>query len=278
MDIGIQNLVKLRPILALSAMALLLIWETVTPFYGYFFKRGSERLKHGLRNIAVGLLNSALVAVAFATLWAATAAFSAEHRIGVLNWFVLPEWLHAGLAILVFDLWTYAWHRMNHRIGFLWRFHRVHHSDMSMDVTSAIRFHFGEILLSSVLRVPLILLVGITFPELIVYEMMMIFVVQFHHANIAVPQIIDRALRWFIVTPAMHKLHHSRDAHEQNSNFTAFLSLWDRLLGTYLIRHDLENIVMGVEGCSDDHALKIQGMMTSPLKSNRPAPSKDLAS
>jgi len=268
MDIGFQDLVKVRPILTLLGMALLLLWETGAPFYGYFLNRGSERLKHGFRNVALGLLNSALVAVVFAAIWAGTAAFSAENRIGFLHWFVLPTGIHFVLAILLFDLWTYAWHRLNHKIGFLWRFHRVHHSDTHMDVTSATRFHFGEIVLSSILRIPIILIIGITLPELIVYELLMILVVQFHHANIALPKSLDHVLRLVIVTPGMHKLHHSRDVLEQGSNFTAFLSIWDRLLGTYLIRQDLENVKLGVDEFTDTETLTIKDMMATPLKSN----------
>ena len=273
MEMDFQNLVKLRPILTLSAMALLLLWETAMPFYGYFRYRSSERLKHGARNVALGLLNAVLIAVSFTALWAITASFSAERRLGVLYWIPLPAWLHFGMAILLFDFWMYTWHRLNHRIGFLWRFHRVHHSDTCMDVTSATRFHFGEIFFSSILRIPIIFAIGMTFTELVVYEMMMILVVQFHHANIALPAFVDRVLRWVIVTPGMHKLHHSHEFEEQNSNFTAFLSIWDRLMGTYLIRDDLEGVTLGVDDLSDANALTFRGIMTTPMK---PMPSTPL--
>ena len=123
-----------------------------------------------------------------------------------------------------------------------------------MDVTSATRFHTGEILLSSILRVPVIFVIGMTFTELVVYEMMMILVVQFHHANVALPGTLDRALRWIVVTPGMHKLHHSRDVREQSSNFTAFLSIWDRLFGTFRSRTDLENVQFGVNEISNSDA------------------------
>ena len=266
MDASIENLIKLRPIFTLAAMSFLLLWETAQPFYGFFRHRSSERLKHGVRNFVLGLMNSVLIAIGFTALWALTAAFSTERHLGVLHWFSLPAWLHFGLAVLIFDFWMYSWHRLNHRIGFLWRFHRVHHSDTCMDVTSATRFHTGEILLSSILRIPVILAIGMTFTELVVYEMMMILVVQFHHANIALPAFVDRTLRWVIVTPAMHKLHHSRDVREQSSNFTAFLSIWDRLLGTYLIRSDLENVKLGVEDSSETDEMTLSGMMKTPFR------------
>ncbi len=275
MELNFQSLIKLRPIVALSAMAVLLLWETAQPFYGFFRHRCSARLKHGVRNVVLGLINSVLIAVGFSTLWVLTAAFSADRHLGVLHWIVLSESLHFALAVLIFDFWMYFWHRMNHRLGFLWRFHRVHHSDTCMDVTSATRFHTGEILLSSILRVPVTLAIGMTFTELVVYEMMMILVVQFHHANIALPDFIDRVLRWVIVTPGMHKLHHSRDVREQSCNFTAFLSIWDRLLGTYLIRRDLENVTLGVDELSDADTVTLRGMMATPLKAQLSAPKKE---
>ena len=141
----------------------------------------------------------------------------------------------AQRALLVLDAFTYFWHRANHRLPFLWRFHRVHHADAKMDVTTASRFHIGEIAMSSVLRMPLLFLTGIRLWELGIFEAAMLLVVQFHHANIGVGARLDRWLRLFIVTPAMHKVHHSRVSVETNSNYSSLLSVWDRVFGTYRV-------------------------------------------
>src|SRR5215813_5385924 len=116
----------------------------------------------------------------------------------------------AAAAILLFDAWMYLWHRANHQLDFLWRFHRVHHSDPEMDVTTAIRFHAGEILISSALRLAVIPLLGITNRQLLVYEMLLLPVILFHHSNVLIPERLDAILRLVIVTPAIHRVHHSR--------------------------------------------------------------------
>ena len=133
----------------------------------------------------------------------------------------------------------YAWHRINHRVPFLWRFHRVHHSDAQMDVTTASRFHTGEIALSSLLRIPLILALGVTAWQLVLYETMMFGVVQFHYANIALPPRAESVVSRVIVTPTMHKVHHSRWQPETDSNYSAMLSVWDRLFGSFRRRNVL---------------------------------------
>src|SRR5436305_9304361 len=117
----------------------------------------------------MGALNIILTGATSAMLWLLAATWAAQHRFGLLNWLGLTPWLHALAAIILFDLWMYWWHRANHRLPFFWRFHRTHHSDPKMDVTTAHRFHFGEIVCSSLLRVPVIILFGVGFWELVLY-------------------------------------------------------------------------------------------------------------
>lgn len=243
----------------------LLLWETVQPFFDLFGRSARARAGHLLRNLTLAAVNAAAVALGFVTLWAWAAWYSQAHGFGVLHRLPLGEWTHAALAVLLLDGWTYCWHRLNHRVPLLWRFHRVHHSDAQMDVTTAGRFHFGEIALSSLLRVPLILLLGIRLPELVAYEAMMFAVVQFHHANIGLPEWMDRLLRLAIFTPAMHKVHHSREQRETDSNYTSLFSFWDRLFGTFRLRADPRTIRFGLEGLDRKADQTLAGLARTPF-------------
>lgn len=230
-------------------LALLLVWESVRPFFG-FFATGPQHLRgrvlHGLTNLAIGLLNGLTIRFVFLGLWVWTMQWTEAHGFGLLHWLGGPTWLRWILALLLLDVWTYYWHRLNHTVPFFWRFHRFHHSDRQMDVTTANRFHLGEITLSSLLRVPVFALIGCRLEELALYELLLFAVVQFHHANIGLPEWLDRALRTIIVTPHLHKVHHSVVRAEQNSNFSSLLSCWDRLARTLHLTPNLHGIAFGV--------------------------------
>lgn len=256
---------NIQLVAALVGLLVLLAWESIVPFFGFFRSRNKERGVHILVNLLLGAANSILIAAGFVALWALAARWSAENGIGVLYKIDVP-WARYLFAILLLDAWTYLWHRINHRVAFLWRFHRVHHSDNKMDVSTASRFHIGEIFLSSLLRIPLIALLGISLPQLVVYETMMFAVVQFHHANVVIPSSVDRVLRLFIVTPAMHKVHHSRLQHETDSNYSAFLSVWDRLGRSFRMRADLHEIDFGLDGYDDPKDQSVAGLAKMPIK------------
>lgn len=151
---------------SVSMLALLLAWETGTPFFAYFAGAVGERTRHGLKNLALGVLNASVTGLLFVALWWSTAAWAERQHFGLLRWAGLPSWARFAAALLLFDAWMYFWHRLNHGVPFLWRFHRTHHSDPRMDVTTANRFHLGEILFSSILRVPVIALLGLRLWEL----------------------------------------------------------------------------------------------------------------
>lgn len=259
---------RLQLIAAFVGLVVMLVWETAHPFFD-LFREKETRGRHLVRNLLIGGLNSVLIAVGFVGLWIWAAAWAEVHNVGVMNGlqtaFDLPSWGHAVGVVLLLDGWTYLWHRLNHRIPFLWRFHRVHHADARMDVTTAHRFHIGEIFLSSLLRLPLIVLFGVYVWELLLYETLMFAVVQFHHANIALPPRLDQALRLVIVTPGMHKVHHSRLRPETDSNYSAFLSIWDRLFHSFRTRERLEDIRLGLDEFDGDEHATFKGLMTMPL-------------
>lgn len=264
-----QDLSRLRSICSAAFLVLFLAWESVAPFGSFFAGKTSERVRHGVKNVTLGVLNALLTGLVFAALWWATAEWAHLHHFGLLNWLPAPGWARLAAAFLLFDAWMYFWHRLNHRIPFLWRFHRTHHSDPKMDVTTANRFHVGEIFLSSVLRVPVIALLGLHLWELAFYEMIMFSIVQMHHANIAFPAWLDRCLRTVIVTPFMHKVHHSRWQTETDSNYSSLFSFWDRLFGSFRLRENPGTLEFGLEEFDSPENHTLSGLLTTPLKQVR---------
>jgi sterol desaturase/sphingolipid hydroxylase (fatty acid hydroxylase superfamily) len=152
--------------------------------------------------------------------------------------------------LVLLDCWMYFWHWANHVIPFLWRFHRTHHSDWHMNVTTATRFHLGEHVISTALKLGLIPLLGLEVWHLLVYDTLVIAVTQFHHADISMGR-WDHWLRLVVVTPDMHKVHHSDRYRETNSNYSTVLSIWDRLFGSFRKRDDPATIVFGLKELAD---------------------------
>lgn len=261
---------QIQPLAMIAGLVVLLLWEQAHPFFEYFRGRTRERGLHVLRNLVIGGLNALVVAAVFVGLWYAAAEWAAGRGFGLLHWGEqmagMPIWVHGLGAVLLLDAWTYVWHRLNHVIPFFWRFHRVHHYDRQMDVTTASRFHVGEIFFSSVLRIPLIILLGIHFWELLLYETVMFAVVQFHHANLALPDRLDRALRALIVTPAMHKVHHSRRRPETDSNYSSLFSFWDRIGRSFRHKPDLRELRLGLDEFDEPHDHTVTGMLRAPLQ------------
>ncbi len=267
-----------RTISSLSWLAILLVWETAAPYFTFFVGGNKARAGHGLKNMTLGILNSIFTSLAFIALWWMTSQWANSHAFGILNWLSLTGWARLIFAFLLFDAWMYWWHRFNHRIPFLWRFHRTHHSDPKMDVTTANRFHIGEIAISSVLRIPVIALIGLHLWELALYEIAMFTVVQMHHANIAFPAWLDRVLRMVIVTPFMHKVHHSRWQPETDSNYSSLFSFWDRVFRTFRLRQDPRTIHYGLEEFDQPENHTLIGLLATPVRqvqrqTGEPAPS-----
>ncbi|NNE91506.1 MAG: sterol desaturase family protein [Verrucomicrobiales bacterium] len=252
--------------IAAGVLVLLLTWEGFRPFLPFFRGKAKQRAIHLLRNTVLGVINAAMTSLGFVLLWAWAADWAWSRGFGLLNWISLSAWMEFAIAVLLLDFWTYWWHRWNHRVPFLWRFHRVHHADPRMDVTTANRFHFGEIILSSLLRVPVLMLIGAQLWHLAIYETLLFAVVQFHHANVALPPWLDRGLRIVTVTPAMHKVHHSRIPSETDSNYTSLFSIWDRLFGSFRLRRDLHGIDFGLNGYDSVKVQTVWGMAKTPFQ------------
>lgn len=275
----ISSIEQAQVVVAVIGLVILFIAESIHPFFDFFKGSLKERGIHFLANISLGAINATLNAVVFVGLWLWASTWANQNDIGILNWLEgmypqLAGWPRAIIAILLFDMWMYAWHRMNHKVPLLWKFHRVHHSDPNMDVSTATRFHTGEILFSSILRIPVILLLGIYMWELLIYGVLVAVVVQFHHANINLPGRLDPILRWIIVTPHMHKVHHSRWQPETDSNYSTIFSFWDRIWKTFRLHDPLTEVRMGLDAFDTEEDQKVKGLLSMPFRKGKDAGDK----
>lgn len=244
---------------ALSSFLVFSCWQAWLPFLPL-----RDLSRHGLRNLIVALANTSVLGLAFGTLTLLTTEETQLRQWGLLPLLPVTEPLRFVLALLVLDLWSYSWHRLNHALPWLWRFHRMHHADDRMDVTTATRFHLGELAAAAVLRLGLVPIFGFSFAQLVVYDLLLLVVTQFHHANLSLGR-HDRWLSWLLVTPFMHKVHHSRWRPETDSNFASVLSLWDRLGGTYRTPNDPATIQFGLDDLQAAEWQTVAGMLWTPF-------------
>lgn len=188
---------------------------------------------------------------------------------GLLN--ALHPALAIPLGVLLLDLAIYWQHRMFHAVPWLWRLHRVHHADTSFDVTTGVRFHPLEILLSMGIKLGIIALLGIAPLAVLIFEVALNAGALFTHANLYLPQWFERRLRWLLVTPEMHRIHHSWYPEETNSNFCFHLSIWDRIFGTYrdAPRDGHTDMVIGLKEFRDEKEQKLKALVLNPFRSSK---------
>lgn len=218
--------------------------------------RAQPRGTRWVTNFAIVLLDAlTLRLLAFALpLLAVGAALDAQaHGWGLFNALALPTWLAVLATVLIFDLAIWTQHLVTHQVPVLWRFHRVHHADRDFDVSTAIRFHPVEIAFSMLLKIGLVYLIGSPALGILIFEIILNGTALFNHANIRLPRWLDALLRQFLVTPDMHRVHHSDRRDEHDSNYGFALSVWDRLFGTYIPqpREGHEKMTIGLEWQDD---------------------------
>ena len=259
----VVDLVQQNPKVLCLVTGLALIW-TLESWWPLFTGR-PRRVRHAGRNLAIAALNTFLLAMLFAGLTARASAWASMHGVGLLHQFTWPAGCETLAALLLFDAWMYLWHRANHVVPFLWRFHRTHHSDLHMDVTTGVRFHPGEIMLSALIRLAVLPLLGMSIEQLVLYELILLPVILFHHSNVGLPERWDRVLRALMVTPNMHRVHHSQQAVEFNSNFSSVLSCWDRLGRTFHHRRDVKTLRYGLAQFRHPAIQTVKGMLLTPL-------------
>ena len=249
-----------KPALTVLCLTVFWSWETWFPLIA----GRPRRWRHAGRNLAIAILNTVVLGILFGAATVGVAVWATERQFGLLHRLTVP-WPYRLLpAILLLDGWLYIWHRLNHRVPLLWRFHRMHHSDREMDVTTATRFHVGEHLGSATVRLGLIPLFGVTSVEILVYETCVVVLTMFHHANISLGA-FDAPMRWLIVTPRMHQIHHSRLRPETDSNYSVLFSYWDRIARTFKMRAGMEPVELGLTDFDDDACQTVAGMLKTPF-------------
>jgi len=255
----------IRLVFFLGVFALVALWEVLAP-------RRALTLSRALRwtnNLGLVALNTVLVRLLFPLAAVGVAAFGAAHGWGLLNHFEVPLVVAVPLAVIVMDMVIWLQHVMVHAVPALWRLHRVHHADLDYDLTTGSRFHPIEIVLSMLIKFATIAVLGPSVLAVVIFEVLLNATAMFNHGNIRLPAALDRVLRWFVVTPDMHRVHHSVENDETNSNFGFNLPWWDRLFGTYRDQpragHDA--IVIGIHGHADPREVaRIGGMLLMPFK------------
>jgi sterol desaturase/sphingolipid hydroxylase (fatty acid hydroxylase superfamily) len=251
----------LKPLLIVIALVLIFLLEGAFPH----FRGRARRLQHAFPHVITAILNGLLTRFALAVVTIRTIAWAETHALGLSHLLALSSNAERVVVFLLFDIWMYFWHMANHRIGFLWRFHRAHHADTEMDTTTALRFHPGELIISSFVRLPVVIAIGMSFADLVVFEVLLNISTLFHHSNLAVPERWDRVLRAVIVTPNMHRVHHSIELRETNSNFTSLVSVWDRIAGTFRTREDTRAISLGLPVFREARYQRLAGFMITPF-------------
>lgn len=231
-------------------------------------KLSVSKTRRWLSNISISFLNTMLARIAIPLAGAGAALLAQERNWGLLNHFDVPGWLGVALFLLLFDLTIYFQHRVFHLVPVLWRLHRVHHTDPDYDVTTGNRFHPFSILLSSVIKLSLILAIGPLVISVVIAEVLLNATAMFNHSNIRIPARFDKYLRLFVVTPDMHRIHHSVDAAEHNSNFGFNFPWWDRLFGTYLdqAKTDQQTMDIGIGGFEGSSGYSVSKLIIQPLR------------
>jgi sterol desaturase/sphingolipid hydroxylase (fatty acid hydroxylase superfamily) len=249
----------------IGIFAIIAAWELAAP-------RRTLRESKALRwthNLALTLLNNVLMRAALPVAAIGVAAFATQRGMGLFNLIHLPQPLTILLCVLALDLAIYLQHLMFHAVPLLWRLHRVHHADLDFDVTTGSRFHSIEIGLSTLIKFAVILVLGPPAVAVLVFEILLNASSMFNHGNVRIPAAIERVLRCVVVTPDMHRVHHSIDPRETNSNFGFCLTWWDRLFGTYraqpLAGH--EAMTIGIDRFRASRELWLDRMLLQPFRS-----------
>lgn len=261
----ITVLTAYKGVIVVGWIALLLIAERVAPAVARPRDPGAGPLGSWARigrNLTLFAINGVLSRVAVIPLTLAAATLPWDWRpeglgLGATGWAVM------AVDLVILDLWIYWWHRANHRIPFLWRFHEVHHLDEFLDVSSAVRFHAGEVLLSAGVRAVVIIALDIPLATVLVFETLVLLSSVFHHSNVRLPRTLERALSRVIVTPSIHWVHHHAVRRDTDSNYATVLSLWDRVFGSRSPTPRTPDMPIGTEGLRETRLL---GLLKRPFK------------
>jgi sterol desaturase/sphingolipid hydroxylase (fatty acid hydroxylase superfamily) len=256
----------LSGVIVLGAFAALVIAETRRPLR----RQDHAKARRDLRNLAVAGLSAMTLQIFEKPVVDPLSRLVERRRWGLLQQVELPPWLEAPLAFMLMDYTLYLWHVLTHRVQFLWRFHQVHHVDLDMDASTALRFHFAEMAVSVPWRAGQVVALGIGPRALSLWQTLLLASVLFHHSNARLPIDWERRLARFVVTPRMHGIHHSIVEEETNSNWSSGLTIWDRLHGTLRLDVAQAEIEIGVPAFRDPDEVTLPHLLEMPFVEQRP--------
>jgi len=248
----------------LGVLALMGIWERLAPRRPL----STSKSRRWRANLGIVLLDTAAVRLLLPVTAVGMALLAQQRGWGLLNQFGLPGWLDLLIGVLALDCAIYLQHVMFHAVPALWRLHRMHHSDLDFDVTTGVRFHPIEILLSMGIKLAVIVVLGPSALAVLVFEVALNAGSLFNHGNVQLPAGLDRLLRLFVVTPEMHRVHHSILPHETNSNFGFSFPWWDHLFGTYRVQPERGHLGMtiGLDAFRDPDTLNFSQLLLQPFR------------
>lgn len=263
-----ETILAAEPVLRLAAfggvLGVMMVWELAAPRR----RRDIPRLVRWSNNLALVVLDTAILRLVFPMLAVAFALWAEGAGWGLFNLLDTPLWLAVLLSVLLLDMAIYGQHVMFHKVPLLWRFHRMHHADLEFDATTGLRFHPGEIVLSMLIKLAVVALLGAPALAVLVFEVLLNATSMFNHSNIRLPSGLDRVLRLFVVTPDMHRVHHSVLRHETDSNYGFNLPWWDRLFGTYRAQPEAghDAMTIGIEQFRTPRDLWLDRMLMQPFQ------------
>jgi sterol desaturase/sphingolipid hydroxylase (fatty acid hydroxylase superfamily)/uncharacterized membrane protein YdjX (TVP38/TMEM64 family)/rhodanese-related sulfurtransferase len=263
-----NTVISAEPVIRLSGflgvLLLMVVWEVLAPRRA----QAVGRLLRWPNNLGLVVLDTIIVRLLFPFAAVGMAFVAQAQGWGLFNLVHVPAWLAVPAAVLLLDLLIYTQHVAFHAVPWLWRLHRMHHADLEFDVTTGLRFHPGEIVLSMLIKLAAILVLGAPPVAVLVFEVVLNATSMFNHGNVRLPSRLDRVLRWVVVTPDMHRVHHSIDRRETDSNFGFNLPWWDRLFGTYRAQPALGHagMVTGIEQFREPRELWLHRMLIQPLR------------
>lgn len=258
---------ELEPYLRLGifigVLLIMMLWEWWRPL-----RTDQKRLRRWPSNLLLVFVNTIVVRLLLPGVTVATAITMQQHQFGLFNWLDFHLALEALLAIILFDAAIYWQHRIFHRIPALWKIHRMHHSDTELDFTTGARFHPVEIILSVLVKIVVITLLGASFWAVLIFEIILNVSAMFNHGNIRLPRKVDKILRKLVVTPDMHRVHHSIFPAEHHQNFGFNLSIWDQLFNSYCAQpHEGHKMMrIGLSYFRAPKEARLDKMMTQPFR------------
>ncbi len=264
-------LLEHEPLVRLAAsagvLAAMLAWELAAPLRPAL----APRRRRWVTNFALAVLDAALLRLAFPLLAVGAAQAAAAHGFGALNALAAPGWLAFAASLIALDLAIYAQHRVSHRWPLLWRLHRVHHSDPEVDASTALRFHPLEIALSMLYKLVLVTLLGAPASAVIAFEFVLNACALFDHGNVRLPPRLEAVLRWVLVTPELHRIHHSIHRDETDSNYGFSVVWWDRLFGTWRAapREGQARMALGLDAFRTPAEQTLGQLLLQPLRETR---------